>query len=107
MKLAALLVLAAATIAHGQSTGRRLTTIDAVRAYPGFYHLQNVLLRGEIAEGTPAANEPSADGPRSAGPQLVLKADEQQLRAVLDAGVNTARGNLEVRGHIIDVGRLE
>jgi hypothetical protein len=107
MKLAAVLVFAVATIAHGQTASRRLTTIDAVRAYPGFYHLQNVLLRGELTEGGLAADAPAPDAPRSAAPQLMLKADEQQLRAVLDAGVSTARGNVEVRGHIIDVGRLE
>jgi hypothetical protein len=107
MKLAAMLVLAVATIAHAQTASRRLTTIDAIRAYPGFYHLQNVLLRGELAEGAAAAATASAEAPRSTAPQLVLKADEQQLRAVLDAGVSTSRGNVEVRGHVIDIGRLE
>src|SRR5687768_17639651 len=39
---------------------RSLATIDAIRAYPGFFHLQNVVLRGELAEGAPAARAPSS-----------------------------------------------
>ena len=88
-----LIVLVAAGVAWPQSAPtRRLTTIDSLRQYPGFYHLQNVLLRGEIAE------EAS---------RLQLKADDQSIRVLLDEGGAAKSGTVEVRGVLIDVGRLE
>ena len=47
---ALLIVLLAGSSGLGQGPGRRFTTIDALRQFPGFYHLQNVLIRGEFAE---------------------------------------------------------
>ncbi len=86
--LASLLV----TLADAQTSVRRLTTIDALRQYPGFYHLQNVLVRGEFAtEGT----------------KIVLRADEHDVRVVLDDGVNAPNGIVDARGLFLDVGRLE
>jgi hypothetical protein len=87
-----LLVLVAAGSATPQSSARRLTTIDALKQYPGFFHLQNVLLRGEIDDATA---------------KLQLRADEQTIRVVLDEGVSTKTGMVEVRGVLVDVGRLE
>lgn len=86
------IVLVAAGTAHPQASARRLTTIDALKQYPGFYHLQNVLLRGEITE---------------AGAKLQLKADEQLIRVLVDQGVSATSGPVELRGVLIDVGRLE
>jgi hypothetical protein len=71
---------------------RRLTTIDAVRQFPGYYHLQNVVLRGELAED---------------GTTISLRADDNQIRAVMAEGVRTTSGAVEIRGQLIDVGRLE
>ena len=71
---------------------RRLTTIDALRQFPGYYHLQNVVLRGEFVE----------DGAR-----FSLRGDGEQIRVVLADGVRTTNGAVEVRGQLIDVGRLE
>lgn len=80
------------TIADAQTTTRRLTTVDALRQYPGFYHLQNVLVRGELAtEGT----------------KMFLRADEHEVRVFLDDGVNTPNGVIDARGLFLDVGRLE
>lgn len=74
------------------SSGRRLTTVGAIRVYPGFYHLQNVLLRGELAiEGT----------------RTMLRADEQEIRVHLAEGVPIRDGPVDARGLMIDVGRLE
>jgi len=87
-----LIVLAATCISDGQTASRRFTTIDALRQFPGFYHLQNVLLRGEIAE----------DGKR-----LMLRADEHDIRIVMGDGAATKKGLVEVRGVLFDVGRLE
>jgi hypothetical protein len=88
-----LIILVAAGIARPQTAPtRRLTTIDALKQYPGFYHLQNVMLRGEIAE------EAS---------RLQLKADDQSIRVLIDEGGSAGKGPVEVRGVLIDVGRLE
>lgn len=87
-----LIVLVVAGSAWPQAPTRRLTTIDALKQYPGFFHLQSVLLRGEIDDATP---------------RLQLKADEQAIRVLLDEGVATKKGAVEVRGVLIDVGRLE
>jgi Bacterial Ig-like domain len=86
------IVLVAAGSAWPQVPTRRLTTIDALKQYPGFFHLQSVLLRGEIDDATP---------------RLQLKADEQAIRVFLEEGVASKRGAVEVRGVLIDVGRLE
>ena len=86
-----LVLLLATTLASAQSA-RRLTTVDAIRLFPGFYHLQNVLLRGEF----------SIDGART-----MLRADDHEIRAVFDEGVSAPNGAVDVRGLVIDVGRLE
>ena len=90
--VAALVGLCLPAIATAQSATRRLTTIDAIRHYPGFYHLQNVLLRGEFSQ---------------AGRRIFLKSDENELTVQLVEGITTQAGAVEVRGQIIDVGRLE
>jgi hypothetical protein len=88
-----LIVLVAAGAARPQTAPtRRLTTIDSLKQYPGFYHLQNVLLRGEIAE---------------AASRLQLNADDQSIRVLLGEGTSAKSGAVEVRGVLIDVGRLE
>lgn len=87
-----LLATALGTIADAQSAVRRLTTIDAIRQYPGFYHLQNVLVRGEFA---------------TEGNRLLLRADQYEVRAVLDDGVSAPKGVVDTRGLFLDVGRLE
>jgi hypothetical protein len=76
-----------------QTGSRRLATIDGLRQFPGFYHLQNILLRGEFAD---------ADGSR-----LLLRSDTDQIRVELADGARTTAGVVEVRGQLIDVGRLE
>ena len=87
-----LIVLVAATSGLGQTSGRRVTTIDALRQFPGFYHLQNILVRGEFVE----------DGKR-----LMLRSDAHEMRVVLSEGATTKKGPVEVRGVLFDVGRLE
>lgn len=87
-----LIVLVAVTSGFGQSPARRFTTVDALRHFPGFYHLQNVLVRGEFVE----------DGKR-----MMLRSDAADLRVVIGEGVSAKKGPVEVRGVLIDVGRLE
>ncbi len=88
----AALVLAAPALSVAQPPSRRLTTIAALRQFPGFFHLQNVLLRGEFKE----------DGGR-----FSLDAGDGNMRVILDSGVRTPSGGVEVRGQLIDVGRLD
>jgi Bacterial Ig-like domain len=80
------------TVADAQTAVRRLTTIDAIRQYPGFYHLQNVLVRGEFA---------------TEGNRMLLRADQHEIRVVLDDGVSAPQGVVDARGLFLDVGRLE
>lgn len=79
-----------ATTAFAQAPLRRLTTIEAVRQFPPYFHLQNVVVRGQFVER---------------GTELVLSTDEADLR-LLDQSQAT-RGPVEVRGQVIDIGRLE
>jgi hypothetical protein len=90
--LAASVYDVAAAQPRGGGATRRFTTIDALRQFPGFYHLQNVLLRGDIVE----------DGKR-----LMLRADEHDIRIVLADGAAAKKGLVEARGVLYDVGRLE
>jgi hypothetical protein len=90
--LALAVVLCVPVAGAAQVGARRLTTIDALRQFPSFFHLQNVLLRGEFAE---------------ADRRILLKADENELSVQLADGVRTITGEAEVRGQLIDVGRLE
>ncbi len=71
---------------------RRLTTLDALRQFPGYFHLQNVLLRGEFAES---------------GTRVMFRAADQEMRAFLTDGVSATSGPVEIRAQMIDVGRLE
>ncbi len=87
-----LLAIALGTVADAQTAIRRLTTIDAIRQYPGFYHLQNVLVRGEFA---------------TEGNRMFVRADQHEIRVVLDDGVNAPQGVVDTRGLFLDVGRLE
>lgn len=87
--LAALLALSVVCVS-AQTGARRLTTIDALKQFPGYFHLQNVLLRGEFVER---------------GPQLVLRSDAADINLLNPAQAKS--GPVEVRGQLIDVGRLE
>jgi len=75
-----------------QGTQRRLTSIDALRQFPGYFHLQNVLVHGEFVE-----NER----------RISLRGGDTEIRVQLAQNVTTSSGSVEVRGQLIDVGRLE
>lgn len=83
-------LVGAAGAIHSQSPTRRLTTVAAVLAFPQYFHLENVVLRGEFVER---------------GARLVLSADDTELHLL---NPSLARGGaVEVRGQIIDVGKLQ
>ena len=86
------LVLVEPAVSVAQPPPRRLATIAGLRQFPGFFHLQNVLLRGEFKE----------DGGR-----FFLDSEDGNIRSILDSGVRTPTGAIEVRGQLIDLGRLE
>lgn len=75
---------------HAQTAGRHLTTIDALRRFSGYYHLQNVILRGELVEN---------------GRRISLRGGDDEMQAMLN-DASTVDGPVEVRGQLIDVGRL-
>ena len=84
-------IVVVAAVGHSDAqTTRRLATVASLRQYPGYYHLQNVLVHGEFVEG----------------PRVLLRGGERDIPVLLnDAKVTT--GLAEVRGQLIDVGRLE
>lgn len=90
MRLAVIVLLLAVPGARGQAVTRRVATITALHQFPGFYHLQNVVLRGELTER---------------GREIVLHADDGDVRVLLQ-GATLQDGPVEVRGQMIDVGRL-
>ena len=92
MRVAHLLLgLIVAGSAFAQPATRRLTTLDALRHFPGYFHLQPVLVRGELAE---------------AGPRVVLRSDEHEMRVLLNDSPRLD-GLVDLRAQLIDVGRLE
>jgi hypothetical protein len=85
----AALILLTPVFSAAQPPPRRLATIGALRQFPGFYHLQNILLRGEFKE--------------EAG-KITLEAEDGNVRSILENGVRTTSGTVEVRGQLIDIG---
>jgi hypothetical protein len=84
------LLLVAVVAASDAQTTRRLATVASLRQYPGYYHLQNVLVHGEFVEG----------------PRVLLRGGERDIPVLLN-DAKTITGPAEVRGQLIDVGRLE
>lgn len=84
-----LLIAMSATAPATQTLVRRATTIDALRAYPGFFHMQPVVLVGEL---------------RREGERLMLVTDVGVLTVVSREPLG--EGVMEVRGFVYDIGRL-
>ena len=76
--------------AHAQTAARRFTTIDGLRRFSSYFHLQNVILRGEFGES---------------GSRVVLRGGDSEMRVMLNDATSTD-GPVEVRAQLIDVGRL-
>jgi hypothetical protein len=95
-----------------QGSGRHLTTIDALRRFSGYFHLQNVVLRGEFVEvaASRSANGSTRPGGGAAdvsspGRRLALRGGDSEMQVILN-DVNPPDGPVEVRAQLIDVGRL-
>jgi hypothetical protein len=98
--------------AYAQTSNRHLTTIDALRRFSGYFHLQNVVLRGEFVEvaAPRSANGSTRPGGATAdvsvtGKRLALHSGDSEMQVILN-DVNPMDGPVEVRGQLIDVGRL-
>ena len=78
-----------AAAAAAQPPTRRATTIAAIRAYPGFYHQQTVLVVGDV-KGTED--------------RATIGAEEGAIRLV--AREVPREGKIEARGQLIDIGRM-
>jgi hypothetical protein len=81
----------AARPSWSQTSGRHLTTIDALRRFSGYFHLQNVVLRGEFVEN---------------GRRISLRGGDNEMQVMLADGVTTMDGPVEVRAQLYDIGRL-
>jgi hypothetical protein len=88
---AVLLLLAAPGHLTSQGAARRLTTVESLHQFSGYFHLQNVLVHGEFVES---------------GARTVLRGGERDIAVQLD-GVTTVSGLVEVRGQFLDIGRFE
>jgi hypothetical protein len=77
LALTAILVAICGAGPGAQGTQRRLTTIDALRQFPGYFHLQNVLVHGEFVE-----NER----------RISLRGGDSQIRVQLSQNVTTSSG---------------
>ena len=73
-------------------TPARLTTLDALRQFPSYYHLQPVVVRGVVARTSARA---------------ALRTEAHELRLLLPAGTNAPDGPAEARGTFLDVGKLD
>lgn len=91
LKVAVVAVLVAGS-AYAQPATRRLATIGAFRQYPGYFHLQPVVVRGELAD---------------TGSRVTLRSDEHEMRVVLSPSTSLVDGPVEMRAQLVDVGRLE
>jgi len=87
--LALTLVLISAGTLVAQPQPRRATTITALRAYPGFYHQQTVLVVGEV---------------RGLGERATIGTDEGAISLL--ARELPREGRLEARGQLLDIGRM-
>ena len=85
----AILLAAAAAVITAQPQPRRATTITAIRAYPGFYHQQTVLVVGEI---------------KGMDERATIGSEEGAIRLV--AREVPREGRVEARGQLLDVGRM-
>lgn len=84
-----LLIALSAATALSQPQPRRATTIAAIRAYPGFYHQQTVLVIGEV---------------NGIDDRVTIGTEEGAIKLV--AREVPREGRVEARGQLLDIGRL-
>jgi len=92
MRTPALIALVLAAVSLDAQSTRRLTTVDGLRRFPAYYHLQEVVVRGVIVRGDA---------------RTTLRTDESEIGLLLPPDVRAADGDVELRGTFLDVGKLE
>lgn len=97
---------------HAQAATRRLTTIDALRRFSSYFHLQNVVLRGELVEvalpnAVNGSTRPGGGAIEASGTarRLALRSGDSEMQVMLN-DVAMMDGPVEVRAQLIDIGRL-
>ena len=86
---AALSVAASAISLTAQPQPRRATTIAAIRAYPGFYHQQTVLVIGDV---------------KGLDERATISTDDGAIKLI--AREVPREGRIEARGLLLDLGRM-
>ena len=84
-------VLATSVPAAAQPATRRVTTVTAIKNFAGFYNGQAVLVRGEL---------------RDSETKPILTAGEDFVR-LLGKDTLPENGTYDVRGQVLDIGRLQ
>jgi len=87
--IATLLIAILAAAVSAQPQPRRATTIAALRAYPGFYHQQTVLVVGDVK----GIDERATIGTEDGAIKLVAREVPRE-------------GKTEARGQFLDIGRM-
>lgn len=87
--LLACLVLAVTPSAQAPA---RLTTLDGLRQFPSYFHLQTVVVRGSVAR---------------TDSRVSLRTETHEIRLLLPAGAVAPEGTAEARGTFVDVGKLD
>jgi hypothetical protein len=101
-----------ATVASGQTSGRRLTTIDAIRRFSGYFHLQTVVLGASSSklrqDARRTGRRVQAAAPwtsRAPASDSHCAAARARWQVMLDS-VNPIEGPVEIRATVLDIGRL-
>ena len=89
--VAVTLLLWAFSAPEAQPAGRRAVTIPALKAFSSFFNAQPILLRAEL---------------RQDGSRATLAAGEHTIPAFVASGVSSS-GDLELRGELWDLGRMQ
>src|SRR6185436_3505201 len=77
--------------ASAQNSSRHVTTIDALRRFSGYFHLQNVVLRGEFVEvaagrgvnGSTRSGGGAADV-SATGKRIALRSGDTEMQVILN-----------------------
>jgi hypothetical protein len=78
-------------VAAAQAPARRATNLAAIRAYPGYFHLRQVLVSGTL---------------RALNGNLYLSSEGLTLPVLVDSG-QLPDGDVDVRGEVWDIGRMQ
>ncbi len=92
-RAAGLILLALCWAAPALTQGTvRLATLDALREYPAYFHLQPVVVRGTVTR---------------TGDRVTLRTEAHEMRLLVPPGATVPEGPAEARGVFVDVGKLD